>query len=569
MTAPASAGWHRDPLTLLLAGLMLALAALMLRGLVSDMADPWRMNDDMRRVIGMRRPGLPAPPPGPAAELATYQRERFSASPPAFDALVTVVRVFGDPWPAAKWGTVLLFAAFLLPMALLGREVAGPAGLFAALALAFHADIFVDRAAGTLARGFAFPILAWLLYGLATRRDTLVLWLMVPAALLYPPVLVVGGCALVLRTVWALGAGELRARWRRLLAHAAAAAVVSLGALWWYAGAAESSRAYTYAEALHLPELSRAGRGPLRAPFEAAPRAWRRLAALGLRRQQHVPRLTAGTQAGLAVLPVVLLLGWRRVPRRLWWGGMCLLGGGAISYALARALAFRLYAPDRYLLFSLPLLTAVLWLTAGVAVVRRWWDSPRAPAAGALLAVCGALAVGGPGVAGRGAFAVPLTEDERNMIAVIRALPPDVLLSGPADYLDTVYALAQRYTYLSFETLAPLHPEEWRWMEARYRLHLAAYYAADWTEVAPLRAAGVTHMVVRVSDLLRYQPSWDDVWFEPFRTEIAGLRAANGPRGFVFSRPSPAAVVARSGWYILVDLRKLDLPQPRGVEMVP
>ncbi len=547
-------GW-RDPLTLLLGAALAAIALWVLPDVVRTIADPWRLNDDMRVMVAVYSTDLPAPPP-----VAEPYFRRFWSAPPGYLFLARVIRVVADPVAVGKWGTLLLFALALAPLALVGRQVAGSAGALAAAALTLHADVYLDRAAGSMARGFALPLLAWMLYAIATRRVRLFLWLQPAGVLFYPPATIVGGGAALGWMLWAWRTRELRALWRRGALHAGLALAVCLGASVGLMGTYAAQPPLTYAEALTIPPLGPGGRGFV--PFKPLWQTLQWTAALGVKRSVWAPVPVPVTIA-LVAFAAGLVATARRLPPRVAGACACLLGGSALGYGVARAVALRLYVPDRMFFYSMPLVVTVLWIACWVALARRVRDTPRAGALGALLAVASAVALGGPGVAGRQAFHVD-ARALQPLVAAVHALPPDSVLSGPYALLDTLFATAHRHQYISDEGTAPIQRGAWEWMQPRLWRHVHAYYAADWEDVRPLREDGVTHMLVWLGD---YDPRWpprDEITYEPFVSEIHRLHRLHAPRGFVFAHAPAESVVFQWNDHVLVDLSRVPDRGPAG-----
>jgi hypothetical protein len=340
--------------------------------------EPWASEGDWRQWIFQywRYTVDGAFPPGDL--LTDYI---FACQPPLYWLAMASLSTFLAPAHAAvalswvAWG-LLLGAVFLGVRGRAGALV----GLIAVALLVRDVELF-RWSAGGYPRSFGPGLVAWFLAAWLNGRFGLAVAAIVVASGLYPSVAVPCGLALGAATVVEfLGVVDVRA-WRRRIAMlgGAAAALAFVGQLqnalapaWWgpvvklAETGIESTRhgRWTWAP---LAPFWRSLRDPLGELVSRSGWATFDKSLLTL------PDLTRPLElaAGIAVVGMIAVLARRR-PRALPWQLFVFFAAALSAYALARALAFRLYLPRRMVQHTLPVLTTFLWplLVVRVAVVE-------------------------------------------------------------------------------------------------------------------------------------------------------------------------------------------------------
>jgi hypothetical protein len=192
-------------------------------------------------------------------------------------------------------------------------------------------------------------------------------------------------------------------------------------------------------------------------------------------------------QAGIAACALLSLLvlgltiygarrvAWRALAKQLSplaWLGLA----SVLLYVLARLLLLRLFVPDRYLIYTLNLCYCL-----GLAVcfraalpVERW---PRIVAALslALLAGLSCWHLREVGLKDYSAY--------RPLYAALAPTPKDALIAGHPNVLDNVPTFAHRRAFATYKLAHVWSKGYWARLEPRLTEMLAAYYAADPSEV--------------------------------------------------------------------------------------
>ncbi|MGD9765180.1 MAG: hypothetical protein AB7V27_15865 [Candidatus Binatia bacterium] len=451
-------------------------------------------------------------------------------------------------------------------------SLAGPAAAWGTGAIALGADIYLSRMGGGLPRSFAFPLAALAVLALVRGKPTMLLVLTVVAtAFYYPTALLLG--VTTAAYLWALpapwrGEAETWSLRRRVGAVGAAAAVVMMLALPpWLAGR-PFGPPLRPVDAPAYPEMTLGGRyapadlptpGALRAV--AVERAARPLVVHGrpwIPDLYMVPKdavkkqLLTGAVAGAVIASYVWLFAVNVGARRL----LPLILSAFVLYELSLLASPYLYIPERYIVYSLPLLTPVIVPAAIACAMRRRAHSRAAcTAAGAVVVALVALvivAIGGRGLRHSG-IDVAIPPAHRPLYAFLATLPPDALIAGwPDRVLDAVPYASARKILVGYEIHQAMHKRYAEEMRRRMQALITAYFARDPTVLRQLRDEfGVTHLLVNRAHYTR-----PPTYFAPFGGMIVSAAVSSRGRPAAVRESERAAVFAE-GPFIVLDLRRL------------
>jgi hypothetical protein len=414
-----------------------------------------------------------------------------SVAPPGFVALYWTLSPLVDPLLLSKLlptllGLVLAVGLFKFVEAL----QPSPAAAFLATTLSsWYAWQYNDLPSAT-PRAFLLPLLALLLWALATARRRLVVGLAALLALFYP---VGGALALALLATGLFSWRNGRPRWnpdrRDQLTFATATLLVLVFLLPDQLAGSRFGPVVTAQEARAMPEFSSAGIHPL---FVDDPYVyWLYSNRTGF--HLVVPdQLMRGLPiffelAALAsLLPLLMLLRprWQRLTPAAGLLPRLLLASLGL-YFLAHLLLFRLYLPSRYVMWSVPLVFAVaagLALASLCRALARYLEPNRAGLLGALLVLALGLGLALYPAYYNGNF---WSDPHPAVSAFLRSLPSDVRVAGASVDVDAVPAFAQRTVFASRWHTDPYHLGYYRELQRRLYALIDAYYA---TSAADLRA---------------------------------------------------------------------------------
>jgi len=513
------------------------------------LASPFIVNDDTRQQLFWMARWLD-PALYPSDLLTRYAAAYVPAGIKALYFLAAKGLGVG-PLVFSKWLTGGLLLVLALAFFGLGATLEGRVLGYVCAAMAWLMPFFMKNISGGLSRGFAAPLLALFLLAWMRRSGLAMALILLLQAVFIPYIAVLcAGCA-CLDAVFARIQGRPDAPFPVRPWHGLAL-IAAAGLVWSFKHALTVSGfgpLVGHAALAAGPEFSAAGRlslYPLPNPFFDL--VYWPFESIGL-------FLDIGLVAGiisLVVLLPVVIIGAKRAP----WPALlakcrpvgALLVGSLLLYILARAVALKLFVPDRYISYTINLVYAL-----GLAVVLRY-------------ALAGALARPWPRVllllvaAALGAWR--LTDvglydyrADAPLYAAVRELPKNALLAGNPELLDDVLTFGRRDVLASYELAHPWSVGYWEEYYPRLAHQVAAYYAKDAATVLEFaKAYNVTHMVVRDADFTG-QAIAKGPLFAPLDARIRELAAKPGKfvlldaAEFPYTSPEPGVR--------LVDLRPL------------
>ncbi len=521
--------------------------------------DPMLQADDARTSL------FPLHRFGPEGALADdpIATAMLAFMPPAIVGLYRILIPFTGLFAAAKivQGICLMILAYAFV-----RIVRSPrAGLGAGaifLFLFLHTPLLFQRGiSGGLPRGFAFPLMALWFAGAVTGRTGDRRLAAALSALAYPSSMIMILAAeglYVLRKGIDLRCSELR---HRLLRYGILVLVCAALLIPFFVSKSGAGRIHTLEEARNEPAFYRDGR-LLVLPFPNPVKSFILFYARPL-----LPARGSVVEGAASFVPesplelvvpllftlaCLLILIRRRCPFPT--ATVAFASGAVVLYLLSRLLAFRLYSPERFYSFTMPMVAIFL-----LAQTIGLYGGPQPDAVtrrrrhfGVIVLILLVLVINGDGI-------VPgkdgMTLDGREHADLYRFaadLPKTALFaSHPLDG-DDIPLWAARSTLGGFETLQPWFVDSWREQKERTFRTLGALYAGDRREVLDFcRQFGVTHLLLSRE---RYGPDYAEKagLFEPFDTWLASALAGVGREDLVLSSPPEQAVVFASGDYIVL-----------------
>jgi hypothetical protein len=483
-----------------------------------------------------------------------------------------------DPTALSRYLPHVLWFVAVICLGATANRLGGKLAAFTAMALALGSNVYLFRMGGGLPRSFGFPILAALLFSLAYGRVWWCAACVVVGALFYPVCAVISGLALAGLVLFGKIFDTRASTWsfsRRFafLAGTAALAIVLL-----LPSAISSSRFGQLVRPASIREFPEAGAGgrfdpDSRPPFKgflaSVPKAvdealhsgsgWSQTARGWFK---HGRRRTAayGTlKAGLFV--VVLLGGAGLLVRRSAARRVLLLGAASgVGYTLARTVAPYAYLPERYVAYSVALLTALLLSTCFAGLFPPAFDgrplrSVKTLLFGAYVAVL--LFLLGGRVPSRIGGSIDLRK-QKPLFDYIAALPSDTFVAGwPKGTMNRVPYAARRPALVTLETHQAYHDAYMLEMRRRMRALVDAYLATSVEPILSLRDEfGVTHLVVERAHFGTRPPTY----FRPFDRWIAERRVQARGKEFELPKRLREARVFSNGHTVLLDLSRIESP---------
>ena len=493
--------------------------------------------------------------------------------PVGYRALYTVGAAIGDAETLSK---ILPYFLFFLSVLAIGATAARFGGVIAAgvaMALMLGSELYLSRIVGGLPRAFGFPLIALAMLALVNGRIKWLPPLVLVAAGFYPVVAVILGftLALVLLVLPRADRGSAR-RWsfrRRLVVLSITAVGAGLLLLPTILSTGKYGPVIRPADIKTYPEAGPFGRYGKKSLltgngfFKVAPHIVE-AAVIGHGSPwfNATRRLVENKSSRALVLIVIILLallGWIRLlfhqsrARRL----LTLFFAAFTGMLISQVAIPYLYLPERYVMYTLPLLITVMIATSSVGLwsLVKWrpgraWLQPVLAGAFYLLLL---LIAGGQGEPRTGlSLRIP---PNLKIFDEIAALPPNVVLAGwPSGLIDNVPYFSRRTAFIAFETHQAFHGAYVIEMRKRMRALIEAYFATSPGSLLRLRNKfGVTHLIVDLRYLLGKRPHY----FQPFVPLIMKMMVPGRGQSFELLRQLKGTAIFKEGPFRIIDLARL------------
>jgi hypothetical protein len=413
-------------------------------------------------------------------------------------------------------------------------------------------------------RAFALPLIAALVWSLASRRLALSCCVVVLGALVYPVVGAIGVALLGIRLV------QFR-HWRAALKHERPAWLAFVGALVLacaallpgQAGDSRFGPVVSKDEMERMAEFRKDGVNSFFVSYKYSyidsTVDWSFGQRVRGALEFQVPDLHDFRVRAALALPVLLLFG-RFLPaaRRLSGRASVLLQLLAASYVLfvvAHLVLFRLYYPDRYVTSSRTLVIDIAAAVAVAIVIETAAALVRSPWRAVVAAVI-ALAIG-IGLAVYPVEVKPLFRRDLHpeVTTFLQAQPKDFLVAGVPIDTNSIPSFAERPVLASFKHADAFHLGYYRQLRPRIEALINAYYAESRREIADFaQRYGVDAFLVNrlAFDKKTYAHAWSgshNRW-QPFAPMVAAkLRQ---PRRFALLELARSCAVLDDGQVAVV-----------------
>ena len=480
--------------------------------------------------------------------------------PPGVKAVYWIGTLFANPFWVSKLFPFVLGAILVWQSYALGRALGGRVLGAAAVVLILHCHFVWGRIVGINARAFGFPLMVAFMRYAVERRERPALAVLFAETLFYPSAFLICAPAYGATLLWPW---KLDRRWLRYFAVVAAGLVcVALGTLRTDPRIGHPIR---MSELMTLRQRAIVGTWPLPTALDTMAQTAKtavhddygilRWLEKATWRQNGVPvAIFAAAMALLLLVRTAMTRRWRllaEVPIVF----PAMLIGSLVAFAVAQAVPYRLYIPDRLLLYAWPpLLLFGLLLLAYLALSTV--TSRRTAAIGAAL-LCGALELGFYGDGFQADINIHNWARRDDATAKFAAtLPKDAIIAAPFDESSNIQTWARRKVLFSSILNTPIHYPIGLELERRIEEFYRAYYARDLGPVKQMM--DVDHVDYLVVDERDFGPAANKRAEYLMWTGLArSLINAGPPDKMLFAHPPAQAVVAKNGPVSVIDLHKL------------
>ncbi|QPJ65796.1 MAG: hypothetical protein G3M78_10500 [Candidatus Nitrohelix vancouverensis] len=480
---------------------------------------------------------------------------------------------FSDPAFASVVVSYFLFFIFCSLMGASAYRLSGTG--FATLILALSSDLFLERMMGGLPRSFAYPILAGALAALVYGRAGWLVVLTILGFAFYPVAGVVCGLTYALWSLLSLKDVESGIRIRKILNR-----IRWLGAILFVSlamtfpqliASGDYGSRITQAMWNEFPEAGEGGRYGAndRPPYPGLIATLQDMGVATLDGSGYAPVpflslkdnesystiLTVFVWLAFAVIAVGGVFALVRKTHTSYLRGLILLPASLLGYFLALVFDPYLFLPERYLLYTIPVLLIVLAPSAIVLLLQdRMRDKSFVLHASSFAPVFALwLAVGGTG--NNMAGLTVRAEAWKPFYEALENLPKGSLIAGwPGGLVENVPYLSRRPILISYETHQVFHSEYALEMRRRMNALITAYWAQSASALRELRDDyDVDYLIVDLQHFSSNPPGY----FKPFDATIEAALTRNENRPFYIERRYSEMALFQMGTQTLLDLHKL------------
>jgi hypothetical protein len=244
--------------------------------------------------------------------------------------------------------------------------------------------------------------------------------------------------------------------------------------------------------------------------------------------------------------PFYLVWEARKKKIRIPWPIVHIVLASLVLYQLANLVFFKLYAPSRYLVFSMPVVGVFLFST----VLATWVG--RLPAGRVRRFVQVTLLV-------ILMIQVPLHKDmlltdesdRKDLFVFLSSLPSDSLVAAHPESADSIPLLSGRTVFVNYELSIPYVDAYWQTIQRRTRDLFSAYYSANPSEIAAFsEESGIDYLVVERRHFSEEYFEKGRIYFDPFNDEI--FQQIEGRRDFaLLDVPTESIVFEKDGIFVV------------------
>ena len=365
----------------------------------------------------------------------------------------------------------------------------GPA--FFAVAWLLHTRTLIERMTGGLPRGWAAVVFAAFLYGILSKRHGLTSLFLILGCLVHPPATFLCAAAYGLWLLFSFFAERTRRDGIIGLRFVIPTAMICVALAWHVVQRPpEIGQMVDFETASKMPAFQNPGG---RFPFIPQPSIWEHFHDFTYNAfiNKWFEPLPLVKEYGWIViygaLLILLILGIKQkrtiVPLSLW---SFLLAVAAV-YLTSRQVMFKLYVPDRHLLFPMTFFmiaafTTGCWNLATTPTGEKTWRGLTS-----LIVLAGIIFFSsGSGFTGDAQFRYHIHRKGRAFDWVKKYTPRFALIAGHPTHVDPVPLFGMRRAFVTSEVAHPFYPKYYSEMERRLTVSLKAHYATSFNEFLKL-----------------------------------------------------------------------------------
>ncbi len=200
------------------------------------------------------------------------------------------------------------------------------------------------------------------------------------------------------------------------------------------------------------------------------------------------------------------------LPIELFWLALA----AALTYTIATIMLPTLYIPDRYLLYTIPLITLILSAQGIGQFIARLHNERLVRSLRIVILIVAALHI-----PINKAVGLDDMSHYRQVFAFLNTLPKQSLVAAHPYLADYIPTFSARKVFINAELSDPWFDRYWNTIELRMRDFFQAYYATDLSSIREFCTKhGIDYLVVDKKDFSRDFLEHGPIYFEPFYSEV-------------------------------------------------
>jgi len=231
------------------------------------------------------------------------------------------------------------------------------------------------------------------------------------------------------------------------------------------------------------------------------------------------------------------------IPRGIWQ----MLLSGLFCFSLADLFYLKLYFPNRYIEYCLPVVLVFFLAHHYSSLLKAVTSWPKTFAA-VLLIVLISCTLEKPDLQ-PGINTRKIKRPE--FFTFLKTLPTEALLAAPPNTADNIPVFARRRVLVNYELAHPWVTNYWKTISARTSDFFTAYFAEDQQTVQQISEKyGITHWVIRPSYFERKNRNSQNFYFEPFNSAI--IKDIQGRETFFFQEACQDSFIYQDDKYCVL-----------------
>ncbi|MCB9029554.1 MAG: SseB family protein [Deltaproteobacteria bacterium] len=442
-----------------------------------------------------------------------------------------------DPIMTAHWMTLIQLALTLIFIFLAVRHSANLSAALFAMTWFLHTRPVVQRITGGLPRGWAAPILAAFIYFSLKNSHLAILLTLLCGCLLHPPVTLIAALAYGLYLLWNCYRQRSSESKKLLFRYIALSPIYLLVTYYVIDRPDYIGEMVTRAQAAAMPEFQWPdGRFPF-LPLKSVSYEFMKYGFQPFMSRLYEPGLIWDYALPFLCIASLIFFALKSfkgnkqiIPNQLW----VLLCSILVVYFLSRALAFKLYVPNRHLQFPL----AIFWITAFSIGFTKLFSEQKKQFY-AFLGLAALIFIGSnTGLVGDGNFNYWETKKGKAFIWVRKFTNENSLIAGHPTHINGLQLFGMRKAYVTTEVAHPFYPKYYSEMKRRLEISVKAHYAQNLDQFLKLLIPeGIDYFIFSRK---RFYPEAlkEDKLFSPLNTLVTELTSRDYHNYFYKSLPT-------------------------------